>query len=146
MPDLSRFAALAAKSGVVPPCSTVPSRQVEQEFPCEINVVPPVPPVPSENDDAEREPPHPAACSTCNTVAPRNDVALHDDAAQAEAADPASDMEAYADALRQHGPASYGMMMRRMDWGGTRAGQAEAALRAAGRITFNELGRAILTH
>ena len=54
------------------------------------------------------------------------------------------DAEIYADALRLHGPMSYGMAMRALGWGGTRAGQAEAALRAAGRIRFNATGRADL--
>lgn len=55
------------------------------------------------------------------------------------------DPEAYAEALRAHGPMSYGMAMRVLGWGGTRAGQAETALRAAGRITLNNHGRAVLT-
>lgn len=55
------------------------------------------------------------------------------------------DADTYADALLLHGPMSYGMAMRRLEWGGTRAGQAEAALRAAGRIAFNDNGRAYLT-
>ncbi|MEL4072833.1 hypothetical protein WKW50_22095 [Ochrobactrum sp. GPK 3] len=50
------------------------------------------------------------------------------------------DPERYADALRIHGPASYGMMMRILGWGGTRAGQAEDALLKQGRIKFNERG------
>lgn len=54
------------------------------------------------------------------------------------------DADRYADALRLHGPMTYGMAMRVLRWGGTRAGQAEAALKAAGRITFNNLGRAVL--
>lgn len=54
------------------------------------------------------------------------------------------DADRYADALRLHGPMSYGMAMRVLCWGGTRAGQAETALRQAGRITFNKLGRAML--
>jgi len=54
------------------------------------------------------------------------------------------DADRYADALRLHGPMSYGMAMRVLGWGGTRAGQAEAALRAAGCITFNKAGRAVL--
>lgn len=54
------------------------------------------------------------------------------------------DPETYAEALRIHGPMSYGMAMRVLGWGGTRAGQAEDALRLAGRITFNSQGRAVL--
>ena len=50
------------------------------------------------------------------------------------------DPERYADALRVHGPASYGMMMRILGWGGTRSGQAEDALLKQGRIKFNERG------
>lgn len=54
------------------------------------------------------------------------------------------DMEAYAGVLRTHGPMSYGQAMHVLGWGGTRAGQAESDLRAAGRIAFNQLGRAYL--
>ncbi|KAB2734780.1 hypothetical protein F9K81_17790 [Brucella anthropi] len=54
------------------------------------------------------------------------------------------DAELYAEALRLHGPMSYGMAMRVLGWGGTRAGQAEDALLQAGRISFNNLGRAVL--
>lgn len=39
---------------------------------------------------------------------------------------------------------SYGMTMRVLQWGGTRAGQAETALHEAGRIAFNDNGRAYL--
>lgn len=35
--------------------------------------------------------------------------------------------------------------MRVLGWAGTRAGQAEDALRLAGRIVFNEQGRAVLS-
>lgn len=57
---------------------------------------------------------------------------------------PRSDPDLYADALRLHGPMSYGVAMWILGWGATRAGQAETALRAAGRIRFNKLGRAVL--
>lgn len=50
------------------------------------------------------------------------------------------DPERYLDALRAQGSASYGMMMRILEWGGTRAGQAEDALLLQGRIKFNERG------
>lgn len=54
------------------------------------------------------------------------------------------DADRYADAIRLHGPMTYGMAMRVLRWGGTRAGQAEAVLLAAGRIAFNAQGRAAL--
>lgn len=54
------------------------------------------------------------------------------------------DPERYADALRIHGPASYGMMMRILGWGGTRAGQAEDELQKQGRIAFDKRGFAVL--
>lgn len=54
------------------------------------------------------------------------------------------DADRYADALHLHGPMSYGMAMRLLGWGATRAGRAEAALRKEGRITFNKAGRAVL--
>lgn len=50
------------------------------------------------------------------------------------------DAERYADALRLHGPMTYGMAMRVLGWGGTRAGQAEGALKAAGRIDYDRSG------
>ncbi|OYR13072.1 hypothetical protein [Brucella thiophenivorans] len=50
------------------------------------------------------------------------------------------DPERYLDALRLHGPMSYGMAMRVLQWGGTRAGQAEDALLKQRRIKFNERG------
>lgn len=50
------------------------------------------------------------------------------------------DPERYLDALRLHGPMSYGMAMRVLQWGGTRAGQAEDALWEQGRIKFNKRG------
>ncbi len=55
-----------------------------------------------------------------------------------------SDAEMYADALRVHGPMSYGMAMEKLGWGATRAGQAESVLWNAGHIRFNALGRAVL--
>lgn len=55
-----------------------------------------------------------------------------------------SDMDLYAEALRVHGPMSYGQAMDVLGWGATRAGSAEADLRRAGRIEFNKLGRAAL--
>lgn len=55
-----------------------------------------------------------------------------------------SDMDLYAEALRIHGPMSYGQAMGVLGWGGTRAGQAQSNLKKAGRIEFNKLGRAVL--
>lgn len=54
------------------------------------------------------------------------------------------DMERYAEALRAYGPMSYGQAMQVLGWGATRAGCAESDLSAAGRIAFNQLGRAYL--
>lgn len=81
----------------------------------------------------------PAKNDTCRI----SSVDLHRDLKLDPVARP-DDADRYADALRLHGPMSYGMVMRVLGWGGTRAGQAETALRAAGRITFNNLGRAVL--
>ncbi|RVG89295.1 hypothetical protein [Sinorhizobium meliloti] len=50
-------------------------------------------------------------------------------------------MEAYAQALRQHGPCGYGPMARVLGWEMTRTGQAEDALRKAGRIVYDRTGR-----
>lgn len=54
------------------------------------------------------------------------------------------DAELYAKILLLYGPVSYGMAMRILGWGATRAGQAEQELLKAGRITFDRLGRAVL--
>lgn len=78
---------------------------------------------------------------------PANVVDLRPDLRRGLKLDPVArpdDADRYAEALRLHGPASYGMMMRILGWGGTRAGQAETALREAGRIAFNGNGRACL--
>lgn len=78
---------------------------------------------------------------------PANVVDLRPDLRRNLKLDPVArpdDADRYAEALRLHGPASYGMMMRILGWGGTRAGQAETALREAGRIAFNGNGRAYL--
>lgn len=56
-----------------------------------------------------------------------------------------NDPETYTEALRIHGAMTYGMAMQVLGWGATRAGQAEDALRFAGRITFNSQGRAVLS-
>ena len=75
---------------------------------------------------------HPVETNSIESVAaPEAETAICDEAL-------------YARALRLHGPQSYGMAMRVLGWGGTRAGRAEAALREAGHITFNKLGRAVL--
>lgn len=50
------------------------------------------------------------------------------------------DPERYLDALRLHGPMSYGMAMHVLQWGGTRAGQAEDVLLKQGRIKFDKRG------
>ena len=55
------------------------------------------------------------------------------------------DPEIYAEALCIHGPMSYGMAMRVLGWGGTRAGQAEDALRLDGRVQLNTQGWACLS-
>ena len=44
------------------------------------------------------------------------------------------DAAVYLGFLKEHGPQSYGAVARALGWGATRAWQAEAQLRAAGRI------------
>lgn len=46
--------------------------------------------------------------------------------------------------LFQSGPLTYGAAASALGWGATRAWQAEAHLRAAGRVTFDALGRTVL--
>lgn len=54
------------------------------------------------------------------------------------------DAEVYARALKLHGAMSYGMAMQVLEWGATRAANAQDQLREAGRVEFNHLGWAVL--
>lgn len=54
------------------------------------------------------------------------------------------DVEAYADALRLHGPCGYGGIASALGWGMSRASAAEAELRKAGRIAYDKTGRGTL--
>lgn len=56
-----------------------------------------------------------------------------------------NDPEIYAEALRIHGPMSYGMAMRVLGWGGTRAGHAQDVLQRNGRVQLNNYGWAYLS-
>jgi len=47
-----------------------------------------------------------------------------------------SDAEAYANALRLHGPCGYGAIAAALGWGAGRASVAEIELRKAGRIVY----------
>lgn len=55
-----------------------------------------------------------------------------------------SDAELYADALRTHGPTSYGAVGVILGWGMARASRAETVLRNAGRIQYDNAGRGCL--
>ncbi|WP_024896870.1 hypothetical protein [Brucella rhizosphaerae] len=50
------------------------------------------------------------------------------------------DPERYLQALQEYGPLSYGMAMRALGWGGTRAGQVQDELHRQGRIKFDKRG------
>ena len=50
------------------------------------------------------------------------------------------DPERYLEALKEYGPLSYGMAMRALGWGGTRAGQVQDELHRQGRIKFDKRG------
>lgn len=52
------------------------------------------------------------------------------------------DPDALLALLRDRGPLSYGAAASALGWGATRAWQAEAALKAAGRIEHDRIGRA----
>jgi hypothetical protein len=54
------------------------------------------------------------------------------------------DAATLAEALRLRGPTTYGSAASALGWTATRAWQAEARLRAAGLVRFDELGRAAL--
>ena len=56
----------------------------------------------------------------------------------------ASDPETYLAFLHASGPQTYGAAASGLGWGGTRAWQAEARLRAAGLVRLDGLGRAHL--
>jgi hypothetical protein len=60
--------------------------------------------------------------------------------ARADGLDP--DAGAYLDRLRLHGPQSYGAMASTLCWRATRAWQAEAKLRAAGLVQYQD-GKAV---
>ncbi len=57
---------------------------------------------------------------------------------------PKSDAELYSDALKRHSPGSYGSIGVVLGWGMTRAANAEAILREAGRIRYDHTGRGVL--
>jgi hypothetical protein len=57
----------------------------------------------------------------------------------------AADAERLAEMLATAGPTTYGAAAVALGWGATRAWQAEAHLRAAGKVRFDALGRAALT-
>lgn len=81
--------------------------------------------------------PHVAIVASVATPRPpKNDIA---DCTSTE-----DDMAAMADALRIHGPLSYGAAASLLGWGATRAWVAEARLRAAGLIRYDEIARACL--
>ena len=54
----------------------------------------------------------------------------------------ASDAETYLVMLHRSGPQTYGAMASILGWGGTRAWQTEARLRAAGLVALGALGKA----
>ena len=62
--------------------------------------------------------------------------------AGADGLDP--DAGAYLDRLNLHGPATYGAMASAMGWGATRAWRAEAKLRAAGLVVYDNTGKTVL--
>ena len=51
-----------------------------------------------------------------------------------------TDAAVYLGFLKEHGPQSYGAVARALGWGATRAWQAEARLRATGRIRHHDNG------
>jgi hypothetical protein len=51
------------------------------------------------------------------------------------------DIERYAEALKQHGPTSYGAIGVILGWGMTRSAEAETILRKAGLIQYDNAGR-----
>ena len=60
-------------------------------------------------------------------------------------ADREADAGQLADLLSRTGPLTYGAAAMALSWGATRAWRAEAHLRATRRVTFDALGRAVLS-
>lgn len=58
-------------------------------------------------------------------------------------ADEQPDPETYLAFLRSNGPATYGAAATSLEWGATRAWQAEAQLRATGRAAIDKSGKAV---
>ncbi len=63
---------------------------------------------------------------------------------QKSKADREADAGQLAELLSRSGPLTYGAAASALGWGATRAWQAEAFLRAAGRVHFDAMGRATL--
>lgn len=61
-------------------------------------------------------------------------------------ADREADAGQLSELLSRSGPLTYGAAASALGWGATRAWQAEAFLRATGRVRFDALGRATLTN
>lgn len=87
--------------------------------------------------EIERRAPSPAP-APCRNVA---DVAGGGARIQ-KAQPPAPDAEILLGLLRRDGPRSYGAAASALGWGAGRAWQADARLRAAGLIRYDEFGRA----
>jgi hypothetical protein len=62
---------------------------------------------------------------------------------RAPIATPEDDAATLAEALCLHGPMTQGVAAAVLGWGATRTWRAEAALRAAGAVTFDACGRAV---
>lgn len=55
-----------------------------------------------------------------------------------------NDVDNYAEALSRIGPCGYGGIAHHLGWDATHAGQAETVLRLAGKLVYDNTGRARL--
>lgn len=95
-----------------------------------------VPPATTATTATKPSPPRPSVAIVASVAAPT---------ARNPETDGAADAARFADVLATSGPTTYGAVAVALGWGATRAWQAEARLRASGRVRYDALGRAALT-
>lgn len=83
---------------------------------------------------------HPRVASVARVATPQPRRAENPPSDRADGLHP--DAGAYFDFLRLHGPHTYGAAASTLEWGATRAWQAEARLRAAGLVRYGPHGKA----
>ena len=125
-------AKLAEIAGQPPATSATPATQAP--------IARPVPQLSQVSQPLEPRKPAFSVASVATVAAPPRSKPEIMPPARADGLDP--DAGAYLNRLNLHGPATYGAMASAMGWGTTRAWRAEAKLRAAGLLVYDEAGRA----